>query len=258
MDEYALKRVMTVFLDSTTPADAQVLERVMRRLTERRRPAHTSGRSVLLAAIAAAVALAAVGTAFAATGNFPIRLNMIPFWSDTGPLKEKQPAGVASAYPPGKVAQAPTTITAAQASFGHHVLTPNPSSGAELQGVYFNPAEPVPAGAKPGQQPTPASVSIEYSYAGTTATVRETFDPSSAPLTVDAIDHGGPQAKASGGLGPIDIETVNGSAYAVVRTTVDGPVQRLMWKTSEGIVLTLEFDSPVSASTAFNLATHMG
>ena len=199
MDEYQLKSVMTVFLDSTTPADAQVLERVMWRLRERRRPAHRSGRSFLLAAIAAAMALTAVGTAFAATGNLPIRLTMIPFWSDTGPLKEKQPAGAASANPPGKVAQVPTTITAAQASFGHHVLTPNPSSGAELQGVYFNSAEPVPARAKPGQQPTSASVSIEYSYAGTTAIVRQTFDPSSAPLTVDAIDHGGPQSKAWGG-----------------------------------------------------------
>jgi hypothetical protein len=258
LDEYALKRAVVVFLDSATPADAQVREQVMRRLTQRRLPAHRSRRGVLLAGIAAAVTLATVGTAFAATGNFPIRLNLIPFWSDTGPLKEKQPAGASSANPPGKTAQASTTLSAAQASFGHLVLTPNASSGAELRGVYFNPSEPIPAGSKPGQQATPASVSIDYSYAGTTATVREAFDPSSAPLTVDAVDHGGPQSKTAEGLGPIDIETVNGSPYAVVRTTVDGPVQWLMWKTAEGIVVTVEFGSPVSATTAFEFATDMG
>jgi hypothetical protein len=204
------------------------------------------------------VTLATVGTAFAATGNFPIRLNLIPFWSDTAPLKEKQPAGASSAKPPGKTAQASTTLGTAQASFGHHVLTPSASSGAELQSVYFNPSEPVPAGSKPGQPATPASVSIEYSYAGTTATVRETFDPSSAPLTVDAVDHGGPQSKTSEGLGPIDIETVHGSSYAVVRTTINGPVQWLMWKTADGIIVTVEFDSPVSAPTAFEFAVDMG
>ncbi len=201
MDEYALRRAVVVFLDSATPADAQVREHVMRRLAERRLPAHRSHR-VLLAGIAAAVSLATVGTALAATGNFPIRLNLVPFWSDRGPLKEKQPAG----------------------------------------------ASP---------QASPASVSIEYSYTGTTATVRETFDPSSAPLTVDAVDRGGPQSKTSEGLGPIDIETLNGSPYAVVRTTVNGPVQWLMWKTADGIVVTVEFDSPVSATTAFNFATDM-
>jgi len=258
LDESALKRALVVFLDSATPADAQVREQVIRRLTERSLPAHRSRRGVLLVGIAAAVTLATVGTAFAASGNFPIRLNVIPFWSNTGPLKEKQPASASSANPPGKTAQASTTLSAAQASFGHHVLTPNASSGAVQKGVYFNPAEPVPAGSKPGQQATPASVSIEYSYAGTTATISQTFDPSSAPLTVDAVDHGGPQSKTSEGLGPIDIETVNGSPYAVVRTTINGPVQWLMWKTADGIVVTVEFDSPVPASIAFDLATHMG
>ncbi len=149
--------------------------------------------------------MATVGTAFAATGN------LIPFWSNTGPLTEKQPAGASAANAPGKTAQASTTLSAAQAALGHHVLTPNASSGAELRSVYFNPSEPIPAGSKPGQLPTPASVSMEYSYAGTTATIREMFDASSAPLTVDAIDRGGPQSKTSEGLGPIDIETVNGS-----------------------------------------------
>jgi len=259
LDEYELKRVITAFLDSATPADAQVLDRVMWRLAGRRGQARRSRARVFLLAVAAAATIATAGTALAATGNFPIRLNLIPIRSDSGPVTAKQPlGGTAPANPPGKTEPASTTMAAAQASFGHHLLTPGASTGAELQAVYFSPAQPVPAGSKPGQQPTPASVSIKYSYAGTTATVWETYDPSSAPLTVDAIDRGGPQSKTSQGLGPIDIETVNGSPYAVVRTTVSGPVERLAWKTAEGIVVTVEFSSAVSTNTAFAFATAMG
>lgn len=257
MDEYRLRRVITVFLDSATPADAHVLDQVLARVEARRRGRRVP-RGVVLLGIAAAATLATVGTAFATGGNFPIHLNLVPFAHQTGAVKDKQPLGAASSTPPGKTEQASTTLAAAQASFGHHVLTPYASSGAELQQVYFNPAEPVRAGAKPGQQPTSATVSIEYSYAGATVTVWETFDPSSAPLTVDAVDQGGPQSKTSQGLGPIDIETVGGSPYAVVRTVAGGPVQIMIWKTSDGIVVTVEFQSPVSATTAFEFASALG
>ncbi len=260
MDEHAFKRVFVDLLERTTPADARVLDRVMSRVVAR--SGGFSGRSrrrVLLAAIAAAATLATVGTVFAATGNFPIRLNLVPLRSDGGPVTAKQPTGdSAPSNAPGKTEPASTTLAAAQTSFGHHVLTPGPSTGAQLQAVYFSPAQPVPAGAKPGQQPSPATVSITYSYAGTDATIWETFDSSSAPLSVDAIDQGGPLSKTAHGLGPIDIETVDGSSYAVVRTTADGPVERMAWKTADGIVVYLEFSSPVSTSTAFAFATTMG
>jgi hypothetical protein len=258
LDEYALKRALVVFLDSATPADAQVRDQVMWRLAGRRGQARRSRSRIFLMAVAAAATIATAGTALAATGNFPIQFNLIPLRSDSGPVTAKQPVGgSAPSNPPGKTEPASTTIAAAQASFGHHLLTPGASIGAELQAVYFSPAQPVPAGSKPGQQPAPASVAITYSYAGTTATVWETYDPSSAPLTLDAIDRGGPQSKTSDGLGPIDIETVNGSPYAVVRTTVGGPVERLAWKTADGIVVIVEFSSAVPTNTAFAFATVM-
>jgi len=260
LDEHAFKRAFVDLLEQTTPADAQVLDRVMSRVAARRGGfSSRSRRRVLLAALAAAATFATAGTVFAATGNFPIRLNLVPFRSDGGPVTAKQPTGgSAPSNAPGKAEPASTTLAAANASFGHHVLTSGASTGAQLQAVYFSPAQPVPAGAKPGQQPTPATVSIRYSYLGTTATVWETFDPSSAPLSVDAIDQGGPLSKTSLGLGPIDIETVSGSSYAVVRTTAGGPVELMAWKTADGIVIYLEFSSPVSASTAFAFATAMG
>ena len=255
MDDYALKNAITTFLDSAVPDDADVLDRVMSRVATGR-PIGKSHRGFVLAVVAAAATLASIGTAFAASGNFPVHLNLIPFVSQGGGVpKEKQPAGGDASSFPRKTEQTSTTMAAAQASFGHHVLTANAASRAQLRSVYFSPGAPVQAGDKPGQPPTPASVSIEYSYAGVSVVVRETFDPSSAPLTVDAIDQGGLRAKTSQGLGPIDIETVAGSPYAVVRTSAGGPIQFLMWKTPEGVVVTLEFNSPVQAATAFDFAT---
>jgi hypothetical protein len=257
MDEYQLKNSITAFLDSAVPAGARVLDRVMARV-EARRPQRRSHRGIVLVAVSAAAIVATVAAVSAATGNFPIRLNLVPFAPQVGEVKDKQPAEEASTNPPGKTQQPSTTIAAAQAAFGHQLWTPNESSGAPVEQVYFTPAAPVPAGAKPGQQPTPASVGIVYSYAGTTVAVSETFDSSSDPLTVDALDQGGPQAKGPGALGPVDIEIVGGSPYAVLRTTPGGPVETLMWKSAAGIVVTVQFDSPVSATSAFNFATNPG
>lgn len=254
MDENALRRSVTVFLDSAVPPDADVLESVMSRVPPRR-PQRGFLRGAVVAASAAAAILATLGTVFATGGNFPIHLNLVPFAHQEAPASSKQPPDAASSNPVVKTPSVPTTLTAAEASFGHHVLTPSSSTGAELYAVYFQAAEPVPAGSKPGQTPAPATVTIQYSYAGSGLTMWETYDPSSAPLTVDAINQGGAESKTSSGLGPVDIETVGGSEYAVVRTAAGGPVAEMMWKTGGGIVVTVQFDSPLSASLAFAFAT---
>jgi hypothetical protein len=243
-----------MFLDSAVPPDADVLELVMSRVPSRRPQRGFPRGAVLVAAVAAAI-LATLGTVFAAGGNFPIHLNLVPFAHQEGSARSKQPPDAASSIPVIKTPSVPTTLAAAEGSFGHHVLTPSSSTGAELQAVYFQAAQPVPAGSKPGQTPAPATVTIQYSYAGGGLTMWEMYDPSSAPLTVDAINEGGAKSKTSSGLGPVDIETVRGSDYAVVRTGAGGPVEDMMWKTARGIVVTVQFDSPLSTSLAFAFAT---
>jgi hypothetical protein len=255
VDEGVLKRAITAFLDSAVPADAQVLDQVMARVAGRR-PPRRSRHGVVLG-LAAAATIAALGTAFASSANFPVLINLTPFMPHDGGAAVKKPLGGGSSDSPVKAEQQSTTIALAEAAFGHHVITPSASTRAHLRHVYFNPAAPVPSGAKPGQQPTSASVGIEYVYASTTVTVSEAFDPSSAPLTVDTIDQGGPKAKGSEGLGPVDIETVSGSPYAVLRTSVGGPVETLMWKTADGLVVTVQFSTPVSPASAFDFASGM-
>lgn len=254
MDESTLRTSVTMFLDSAVPPDADVLESVMSRVPSRRPQRGFPRGAVLVAAVAAAI-LATLGTVFAAGGNFPIHLNLVPFAHQEGSARSKKPPDAASSIPVVKTPSVPTTLAAAEASFGHHVLTPSSSTGAELQAVYFQAAQPVPAGSKPGQTPTPATVTIQYSYAGSGLTMWEMYDPSSAPLTVDAINEGGAKSKTSSGLGPVDIETVRGSDYALVRTVAGGPVEEMMWKTAGGIVVTVQFDSPLSTSLAFAFAT---
>jgi hypothetical protein len=290
LDENTRRTSVTMYLDSAVPPDAEVLDSVMSRVPPRRPPRGFPRSAVLVAAVAAAI-LATLGTVFAAGNNFPIHLNLVPFAHQEGSPGSKQPQDAASSNPVGsagskqpqdaassssvgsagskqpqnaaspdpvaKTPTAPTTLTAAETSFGHHVLTPDSSTGAELQTVYFQAAQPVPAGSKPGQTPTLPIVTIRYSYAGTGLTMWETYDPSSAPLTVDAINDGGAKLKTSLGLGPVDIETVRGSEYAVVRTGTGGPVAEMIWKTAAGIVVTVVFDSPLSASLAFAFATSL-
>jgi hypothetical protein len=256
LDENTLRASVTMFLDSAVPPDADVLESVVSPLPSRRPPRGLPRGAVLVAAVGAAI-LATLGTVLAAGNNFPTNLNLVPFAHQEGSAGSKQPQDVASPNPVVKTPSAPTTLIAAETSFGHHVLTPDSSTGAELQTVYFQAAQPVPTGSKPGQTPTLAAVTIRYSYASSGLTMWETYDPSSAPLTVDAINDGGAKLKTSSGLGPVDIETMRGSEYAVVRTEVGGRVAEMIWKTAGGIVVTVVFDSPLSANLAFAFATNL-
>jgi hypothetical protein len=60
------------------------------------------------------------------------------------------------------------------------------------------------------------------------------------------------------GIAALQRGDIQGLATLIDLHQFNGPVQWMMWKTADGLVVTVGFDWPVSASTAFDFATHMG
>jgi hypothetical protein len=113
---------------------------------------------------------------------------------------------------------------------------------------------PVPAGAKAGTPPLPDRVELVYSAFGGQVMLQERRDVAGTPLTVLAADVDGSAAlKTATGLGPAAIETVDGSEYAVGRSTDGSAVATITWKTVAGIDVTMRFDPGMDRAMAFGL-----
>ena len=158
----------------------------------------------------------------------------------------------ASLQPP-KVGADHTTLAAAERAFGHHVVTLAGDVSARLVAVYARVTE-LPPGAPPGSSVSGYTVSLDYAYAGSRVAITEKWDPS-AGLTIDAIDPGLRKLKAAGGLGQVDIETINGSDYLVGRSSHGPNVQWIGWKTATNVVVAMNIEPGLSQELAFALLT---
>jgi hypothetical protein len=200
------------YVELGIPADSDIVDAVMHRAVDRRASPGIRVRWAIVGAIGALVVTSAVVLA-AVSGNWPIRLALIPAQVTTSPIDKSgttESSAPASDQGPGKVGPRATTLAGAEQAFGRHVLVASADSGAILDAVYFAAASPLPSGAKPGSPPSRDTVELIYSYAGSHVEITEEFDPTTGPLTVDALDQGGAKLKAAGGLGAAAIESVDG------------------------------------------------
>ena len=240
-------------LELGIPADTDIVEAVLRRGAGRPTSPKIRVRWAVVGAIGALVVTSAVVLAVA-SGNWPVRLALVPAQNPPSPIEKH--GTTASSVPaadegPGKVGPQATTLAAAERAFGRHVLTAGAESGAALDAVYFAAATPLPSDAKAGFPPSRDTVELVYSYAGSRVEITEVFDPTTGPLTVDALDQGGPKLKVAGGLGAATIESVDGSEYVVGRSADGSTVEWILWKTAAGIVVTAHFDPGRAHDAAF-------
>ena len=247
---------------AAVPDRACILPGVRGRLARRRRACRRGGQNrvvrVMLGVVAASIATSVSAFAAAET-NFPIEMNLIRMpapWTHAPPTKQ---AGERSLTIHDS---APISLPAAKAEFGHPVVTVDHRfSQARLQAAYYDPGKSAGADPKLGDQAQAASVSVVYSYAGTTAELDERFDPSSSPLGVTAVDEGGPKIKTldpsrqAFGLTPADVETVGESRYLVVYS--GSWIYEMRWKTSSGVVVNLWFAHPVDRAVALALVSNL-
>ena len=142
-------------------------------------------------------------------------------------------------------------MAGAEHAYGRHVLTASVDSGAVLDAVYFAAATPLPSDAKPGSPPARDTVELVYSYAGSHFEITEAFDPTTGPLTVDALDQGGAKIKVAAGLEAAAIESMDGSEYVVGRSADGSAVEWILWKSAAGIAVTAHLDSGLVHDSAF-------
>jgi hypothetical protein len=243
-------------LELGIPAEMDIVDAVMHRAAGRPRSSRIRVRWALVGAIAAVLVTSAVVLAVA-SGNWPVRLVLIPAQVPTSPIDKNGTTGSsapAEGEGPGKPDPRTMTLAAAEQAFGEHVLTASVGSGAVLDAVYFTAATPLPSDAKPGSPPSHDTVELVYSYAGTRVEITEVFDPSTGPLTVDALDQGGAKLKVAGGLGEATIESVDGSEYVVGRSADDSAVEWILWKSGAGIVVTAHLDPGLGHDAALAFA----
>lgn len=243
-------------LELGIPADADIVDAVMRLAVADRGSSLRPVRWAVVGAIAAVLVTSAVVLAVA-SGNWPVRLALIP--AQNPPIPIDKSGATASSAPaadegPAKVGPGATSLAGAEQALGRHVLTANVDSGAVLVAAYFAAATPLPLDAKPGSPPSRDTVELVYSYAGSHVEITEVVDPTTGPLTVDALDQGGAKLKAAGGLGVAIIETVDGSEYVVGRSADGSAVEWILWKSAAGIVVTAHFDPGLAHDVAFAFA----
>jgi hypothetical protein len=252
-----IREAIVSHLELGVPPETDIVDAVMRRAASRRRSPRGRMRWALVGAIAAVLVTSAVVLAVT-SGNWPVRLALIP--AENPPVPVEKSGAIGSSAPaegdgPGKVEPRTTTLAAAEQAFGQHVLAASVGSGATLDAVYFVAATPLPSDAKPGSPPSRDTVELVYSYAGSRVEITEFFDPTSGPLTVDALDEGGAKLKVAGGLGAAAIESVDGSEYVVARSADDSAVEWVLWKSAAGIVVTAHFDPGLAHGAALAFAS---
>jgi hypothetical protein len=210
------------YVEQGIAADTDITEAVTRRTSGRRRSFPVRLRWAVVGAVALASVTAAAALAVA-TGNLPV-----------------------------KVGPGATTLAAAEQAFGTHVLRPSVASGAVLEAVYFTAA--TPANAQRGSAASPDTVALLYSYAGAHLDVSEVKDPTSTPLTVDALGPAGAKLKAAHGLGAVTIETISGSEYVVGRSADNASVEWIIWNSATGVVVAAHFSPGLAHDTALAVA----
>jgi hypothetical protein len=280
MDEHELRSALIAQAEYGVPSDSvpaiDILARVAGTRTGRWWRSHRL--RLALAGAGIGVALATTGVLAASWGTFPIRFNLVgvPPARETAAPGKTAPATDNAADPtkggsaatktaaPGaspagvKIGDPSTAMSLpdAEAAFGTHVLVAT-DSGATLDGVFFTPATPAPVQSKPGAPPDRDAVTLDYRLAGTQVIVTEQRDPTTTPLTVEALDQGGPVLKTEGGLGPASIETVDGGSYVIGRSVDGRSVVWVIWKSTAGVDVAVHFDQGIGHDGAIAFATGM-
>jgi len=154
-----------------------------------------------------------------------------------------------------------TTVAEAEQRLGFHVMTLDGYSAAKtpvkmpdgrMQSVVFHP--PVTAiNGQPIAHNTGA-VGLYYTINGVRIEIVEQLDPrGSGPLDVDLKQPDSPVA----GMSTIKVETINGAEYLVSRSPSNGGILSIAWKTSDGVLMRINCDRPLSTEAIANIIHHL-
>jgi hypothetical protein len=286
MDEHELRRGLAEAASRGIPEGTHLATDVVARAatSRRRKPWWQARLRIALVGAVVVASLTTAGAVAVANGTFPVQFNLIQGreQNDAGPgAADKKRAEVAASMSAADEAkrqalaadkktatesadagQRPekqgdpeaktVTLAEAEAAFGAHVLVP-PAASDNLIGVQFLDASAF--GTKPGAPDPRDSVTLKYSLGGSTVIVTEERDPSPAALTVDALSlDSGPAMKTEGGLGPAAIESIDGGSYVVGRSVDGSSVVWIIWKSSNGVVVTIHFQPGVAHEAALEFA----
>jgi hypothetical protein len=205
--------------------------------------------TLLLIAVSAALALLA-GTAVA-TSSGTIRIHSVRV-PDRGVAK---PVDMAMATP------YETSVSTAEAELGFHVQTlaaypiaktPVKMPGGRIQSIVFHP--PVTAiDGRPIVHNTGA-VGLYYTVHGTNIEIVEQMDPRGpGPLDVVLKQPGREDPR----MPTIGIETIGGAEYLVSRSKSNRGIVMIEWKTTDGVLMRINCDRPLSTDLVASLIRHL-
>lgn len=154
-----------------------------------------------------------------------------------------------------------TTVAGAEAKLGFHVQTLDGYSAAKTpvkmpwgptQSVVFHP--PVTAiNGKPIAHNTGA-VGLYYEVNGVRVEINEQMDPNGpGPMDVTLKDVDRPVPD----MPKVSIESIDGAQYLVFRSPKDGGITRIAWKTPDGVMMGINFNSTVNTAAAATLIQHL-
>ena len=227
------------------PGPSSEVRRRVRAGMERRR--RRPGRRLVLALVAVAAALALATGVAVATGVVNQRIVEVPrdVWLQHFAQQHHGTTGKGSAQP-----LQPASVAEAQRRAGCHVHTLNGLQGAELTSSYSTTVVFRDGSVEP-------EVELEYRVGDVRVIIVEVRDPNpGTPLEVPGVLRP-----------PSHIETIGGSQYLFGEAS-NGQVFYVQFKTTDGIVFSVNFYGPPSASAggpgpvdhdlAANVVRHIG
>jgi hypothetical protein len=205
---------------------------------------------VLVSVAAATLALSVGGVALAAeTGLIRIHLIQAPLNGQGNPIDMT----VSNSYE--------TTVSAAEAKLGFHVQTLDGYAAAKTpvtmpdgrtQSVVFHP--PVTAINRKSVTHNTGAAALYYTVNGDRIEIVEQMDPNgSGPLDVTLKQFYQPVP----GLSNAAVERLGGADYLVLRSPSDGAIVAIEWKTSDGVIIMINCNQPLSTDAVFTLIQHL-
>ena len=232
------------------PISASVLPAVKARLEQR---AGGRGRRTVtaLVLVGGVIALSTATGVAVSSSNSPIHISWVKV-PVSGPGK---PIEMTMEKP------FETTVADAQARLGFHVLTldgwpaartPVKLLDGRTQSVVFHPSVTAIDG-RPIKHSTGA-VSLYYSVGDVRVEIVEQLDANGAgPMDVRLKQPDGPvpsMLKAA-------VETIDGAEYLVFRSPNDNRIQRVQWKTQEGVLIFMNISTSLDKATVSQIIKHL-
>lgn len=206
---------------------------------------------IVVGVAVAALALSAVAAVAVSSENSPIRIH----WHRVPTSAQGTPVDMTMEKP------YETTVSEAEQRIGFHVMTLDGYSAAKtpvkmpdgrMQSVVFHP----PVTAVNGQPiaHNTGAIGLYYTINGDRIEIVEQLDPNgSGPLDVHLKqpDHPVP------GISTIKVETINGAEYLVSRSPSNGGIVGIEWKTSDGVLMRINCDRPLSTEVVVSVIHHL-